>query len=184
MIILLQLFWSFVKIGFTSFGGLSMVPLISSEMTSHGWMTVEEVSDIVAIAEMTPGPLGINCATFAGIRTAGILGAVAANAGVLMPTMTFTLIAAIFIQKFKDSKILKNIMSGVRPVCIGMIFGIAISLCGTNYTQDGMVYIPYILLGILDVFLLFKKKYTVPKIIGINAAVGGIIFGLLGRYGM
>ena len=63
--ILLELFWSFCKIGFTSFGGLSMVPLINSEMLSHGWMTLSEVSDIVAIAEVTPGPLG-NCATFAG----------------------------------------------------------------------------------------------------------------------
>lgn len=70
--ILLELFWSFCKIGFTSFGGLSMVPLINSEMLSHGWMTLSEVSDIVAIAEMTPGPLGLNCATFAGTRVAGL----------------------------------------------------------------------------------------------------------------
>ena len=74
--ILLELFWSFCKIGFTSFGGLSMVPLINSEMLSHGWMTLSEVSDIVAIAEMTPGPLGLNCATFAGTRVAGLAGAV------------------------------------------------------------------------------------------------------------
>ena len=61
-----ELFWSFCKIGFTSFGGLSMVPLINSEMVSHGWMSVSEVSDIVAMAEITPGPLGLNCATFPG----------------------------------------------------------------------------------------------------------------------
>ena len=73
MMVLLELFISFLKIGFTSFGGLSMIPLITSEMTSHGWMTAAEVSDIVAIAEMTPGPLGLNCATFAGMRTAGFL---------------------------------------------------------------------------------------------------------------
>ena len=58
MRVLLELFWSFCQIGFTSFGGMSMVPLINDEMVSHGWMTVSEVSDIVAIAEMTPGPLG------------------------------------------------------------------------------------------------------------------------------
>ena len=58
MMVLLELFVSFLKIGFTSFGGLSMIPLITSEMTAHGWMTASEVSDIVAIAEMTPGPLG------------------------------------------------------------------------------------------------------------------------------
>ena len=70
--VLLDLFTAFVKIGFTSFGGLSMIPLISSEMTINGWMTSTEVLDIVAIAEMTPGPLGINAATFAGMRVAGI----------------------------------------------------------------------------------------------------------------
>ena len=58
--VLLELFWSFVKIGFTSFGGLSMIPLITSEVLSHGWMTAAEGSDIVAIAEMTPGPLASN----------------------------------------------------------------------------------------------------------------------------
>ena len=65
----LELFLSFVMIGFTSFGGMSMIPLISDEMLTHGWMTSQEVADIVAIAEMTPGPLGLNCATFAGMRT-------------------------------------------------------------------------------------------------------------------
>ena len=75
-----ELFWSFCKIGFTSFGGLSMVPLINSEMVSHGWMSVSEVSDIVAMAEITPGPLGLNCATFAGMRVAGILGSWAPSA--------------------------------------------------------------------------------------------------------
>ena len=91
MMVLLELFVSFLKIGFTSFGGLSMIPLITSEMTAHGWMTASEVSDIVAIAEMTPGPLGLNCATFAGMRTAGLLGAIAANLGTLSPTLTVCL---------------------------------------------------------------------------------------------
>ena len=85
MSVLFQLFWSFCQIGFTSFGGMSMVPLINDEMVSHGWMNVSEVSDIVAIAEMTPGPLGLNCATFAGIRVAGVAGAVCASLGVLSP---------------------------------------------------------------------------------------------------
>ena len=95
MMVLLELFISFLKIGFTSFGGLSMIPLITSEMTSHGWMTAAEVSDIVAIAEMTPGPLGLNCATFAGIHAAGIPGAIVANLGVLSPTFTVAALAGI-----------------------------------------------------------------------------------------
>ena len=100
--VLIELFWSFVKIGFTSFGGLSMIPLINAEMISHGWMTAGEVSDIIAIAEMTPGPLGPNCATFAGIKAAGIAGAVAANLGVLSPTLTLTAAAALFFDRVKQ----------------------------------------------------------------------------------
>ena len=68
--ILLKLFWSFMLIGFGSFGGLSMIPQISNEVLSNGWMTAEQVTDIVAIAEMTPGPLGLNCASFAGMQAA------------------------------------------------------------------------------------------------------------------
>ena len=91
--IYLELFWSFVKIGFTSFGGLSMIPLINHEMVSHGWMTLEEVADIVAIAEMTPGPLGLNCATFAGMQVAGLPGSLVTVFGVLSPTLTVCLAA-------------------------------------------------------------------------------------------
>ncbi len=179
MITLLKLFWSFVKIGFTSFGGLSMVPLISSEMLGNNWMTVEEVADIVAIAEMTPGPLGINCATFAGMRTAGVLGAIVASMGVLTPTLTLGLVAAIFLEKFKESKAMKDMMYGVRPVLIGMLIGISFSLCQTNYVKDSMIYLPYVLLGVADLFLILKMKLSVPKIIITNAVVGIVLFGIL-----
>lgn len=85
---LFQLFFAFAKIGFTSFGGTSMIPLIMEEMLSHNWMTADDVANIVAIAEMTPGSLGVNCATFAGTQTAGVLGGTAAVIGVLTPTLT------------------------------------------------------------------------------------------------
>lgn len=69
--VLLELYWSFLLIGFSSFGGLSMIPQISDQVISHGWMNASQVTDIVAIAEMTPGPLGLNCATFAGMQLPG-----------------------------------------------------------------------------------------------------------------
>ena len=108
---LLKLFWSFLKIGFTSFGGLSMIPLISHEVVSNGWMNLSEVSDIVAIAEMTPGPLGLNCATFAGIKASGIPGAIVANLGVLTPTFSVAAVAAIFFQKFQKSHRMEEILA-------------------------------------------------------------------------
>ena len=178
--IYIQLFWSFLKIGFTSFGGLSMIPLISSEMISHGWMNASEVSDIVAIAEMTPGPLGLNCATFAGMRTAGILGAVMANLGVLTPTLTLCLVAAVCFEKFKKTKLLHNIMIGVRPACLGMIMGMCITLSLTNYaaTTGIGVDIPAICIGVLDTILLVKFKLSIPKVIGISALLGLLIYSI------
>ena len=100
---LVQLFAAFAKIGFTSFGGTSMIPLIMDEMSSHGWMTDADLTNLIAIAEMTPGSLGVNAATFAGTKTAGMPGGVFAVLGVLSPTLTLTLLAAAFFQKFRTT---------------------------------------------------------------------------------
>ncbi len=173
--IFLKLFWSFCQIGFTSFGGLSMIPLINSEMTSHGWMTISEVSDIVAIAEMTPGPLGMNCATFAGMRVAGILGAICATLGMLAPTFTICAAAGFFFERFKTSQVTKHIMIGVRPVCIGLIGAVILQLSKTNYIADGTLMIPRIILGSAAAYLLMKRKWSIPLVIAMAAACGLLI---------
>lgn len=178
--IFLELFWSFVKIGFTSFGGLSMIPLINSEMLSHGWMTTAEVADIVAIAEMTPGPLGLNCATFAGMRTAGVLGAATASLGILSPTLSLGLLAAVFFERVKDSRRMKYIMNGVRPASIGLVFGMTLAMCLTNYVNNGQISPASIAIGLTDLVLLMKFKAGVPKVILLNALLGLLCFGLLG----
>lgn len=170
--ILVEIFISFMKIGFTSFGGTSMIPLINSEMLSHGWMTTSEVSDIVAIAEMTPGPLGLNCATFAGINTAGILGAIVANLGVLSPTFTLCLVVAIFFEKFKEGKIMGEIMTGVRPVCIGLIFGVMVSLAQSNYVIEGALHFVPLAIGVLDLVLMRKWKWGIPRVLALSAVLG------------
>ena len=87
---------------------------------------------------------------------------------------------ALFLQRFRDSRLMKRIMSGIRPACIGLIFGVALSLSLTNYQVDGQVNIPYILLGLADVFLLLKAKWSVPAVIGSNALAGILLFGILG----
>lgn len=169
---LFQLFWSFCQIGFTSFGGLSMIPLINSEMVGHGWMTVTEVTDIVAIAEMTPGPVGLNCATFAGIRVAGILGALAANLGILAPTLTICAAAAVFFEHFKNGAVFQDIMTTVRPVCIGLIWGVIISLCQTNYIVGGSLQPGSVVIAVVGGYLLFFRKWSVPKAICVSACLG------------
>lgn len=177
--VLLKLYWSFLLIGFGSFGGLSMIPQISNQVLSNGWMTVNEVTDIVAIAEMTPGPLGLNCATFAGMQAAGVFGAVAANLGVLTPTLTLCALAAICFQKFKDSRMMQRILMGVRPACFGMVLGVLISLSMSNYVSAGTVRLPSLAIGIMDSVLLLKYKISIPKILLLSCGAGLILFGVL-----
>ena len=158
-----------------------MIPLISSEMISHGWMTAHEVSDIVAIAEMTPGPLGLNCATFAGMRAAGFLGAFVANMGALSPTFTLCFIAALFFQHFKQNKRLAQIMTGVRPACVGMVAGVVIDLILVNYVDlNQNIHVPSIIMGVIDLILLIKFRVSIPIVLLLNAITGIILFGIIG----
>jgi chromate transporter len=171
-LIYLELFISFVKIGFCSFGGLSMIPLIHQEMLSHGWMTAQQVSDLVAIAEMTPGSLGVNCSTFAGIHAGGTLGSLVATLGVLTPSLTLCLLAAHFLKKFKDNPHLNAVLRGIRPVCFGMIVASMASLAMTNYTVNGWIEWQSILVGGLVAVALLKFKFSIPAAIGLSALLG------------
>lgn len=177
--IYLELFVSFLLIGFTSFGGMSMIPLINDQMLSHGWMTSQEVADIVAMAEMTPGPLGLNCATFAGTRTAGILGALVASLGVITPSLTVTMLVAIFMDKFKKSRLMDEALFGIRPVCIGMIFAVIVQQCMTNYagTLLGFLSWPAVVIGLVSLLVLIRFKWSVPKTILLAAGLGLILGG-------
>ena len=157
-----------------------MIPLISLEVVSNGWMNLSEVSDIVAIAEMTPGPLGFNCATFAGIQAAGIPGAIAANLGVMSPTLTLCAAAAVFFERVKGNKYMEHILVGVRPACLGMIVGVMSSLRPNSLGSSGQVTLPAAAIGVLDLALLLKGKQSVPVVIGISALLGLLCFGVLG----
>ena len=176
---LVQLFFAFAKIGFTSFGGASMIPLIMEEMAGHGWMSADDLTNLIAIAEMTPGSLGVNCATFAGTQTAGTIGGLVAVLGVLSPAYTLTLAAAVFFQKFRTSKVMGCIMRVVKPLCIGMILEVLLSLSGSTYLSETGISVMGIAIGLLCFWLLQKKKMSVPKVIGIAAALGVVGFGVL-----
>ncbi len=172
--IYLELFISFLMIGFTSFGGMSMIPLINDQMLSHGWMTAQEVADIVAIAEMTPGPLGLNCATFAGTRTAGVPGALFASLGVIFPSLTVTMLAAMFLRKFKESRLMEEALFGIRPVCIGMIFAVIIQQSMVNYAGPLLGFVSWqaVVIGLAALVMLLRFKWSVPKTILLAAGLG------------
>ena len=178
---LISLFLVFVKIGFTSFGGMSMVPIINQEMLSHGWMTSKDVANILAIAEMTPGPLGLNCATFAGMQVSGVLGGIVAVLGVLSPAFTTTMLVAAFYQKFKETSFMGSILYVIRPVCIGLMIAVILSLSKTTYLTDipqslssviPMLDWRNMIVGIVSLILLLKYKKGVIQVICCSAVLG------------
>lgn len=173
---LLELFIVFAKIGFTSFGGMSMVPLIHEEMIGHGWMTQQEVADILAIAEMTPGPLGMNCATFAGTRVAGIFGGLMAVLGVLMPAFSTTMLVAAFYQKFKEKKFFANMLYVIRPICMGLILAVIGNLIGANYLAEGSgLAWNHVAIGLVALVLLCYYKRSIPLVISICGLLGVLL---------
>ena len=127
---------------------------------------------------MTPGSLGINCATFVGMRTGGVLGSLCASLGVLIPSLTLCLFAAIFLFKFKDNEYLKALMSGIRPASFGMIISVAITLSRTNFMPE--LGINNIMWNVFFIAMsigccMWYFKLTIPKSI-ILAAILGILF--------
>ena len=170
---ILKLYWTFLLIGFSSFGGLSMIPQISQQVLQNHWMTQNQVTDILAIAEMTPGPLGLNCATFAGMQAAGIPGAIIANLGILTPSFTLGF------HKYKNSKILSRALVGIRPVCLGLVLGVLLSLISSTYLVPGDFNGSSVLIGAIDFVLLFRYNISIPKLIIFSACVGIIMFGFL-----
>ncbi|MDO4267939.1 MAG: chromate transporter [Eubacteriales bacterium] len=175
--IYLRLFLSFMKIGFCSFGGMTMVPVIQDEVLRYGWMTPAEVMDIVAVAEMTPGSLGINCATFVGLRTVGVAGAVCASLGVMVPSLTICLVAANFILRLKGNKYLESAMRGVRPVSLGMLAAAAVTLSASTFFLEDWTGISWNMaaIAVITGYLLIKKQLTIPKTILIAAVLGLLI---------
>ena len=176
--VLLKLYWGFLLIGFSSFGGLSMIPQISDQVITNGWMTVSQVTDILSIAEMTPGPLGLNCATFAGLQAAGSPGAIVANLGILTPTVTLGTLVAVFFYRYKNNRIMDKLLTGIRPACLGMVFGVLLSIMRSTYITENSINIWSIIIGLVDFILLSKFKASIPKIIIFSAGMGAVLFGV------
>ncbi len=127
---LIKLFFAFFKIGAFSFGGgYAMIPLIQKEIVEkYGFMTMRQFGDIIAIAEMTPGPISVNCATFVGYNVGGIFGAFFATLGVVAPSLLVVLILASIFLNYHENKWVLRVFIGIRPVVVALIFSAAIGL--------------------------------------------------------
>ena len=174
--ILLELFWTFFKIGaFTFGGGYAMLPLIQAEVAAHGWMGAEELVNFVAVSESTPGPFAVNISTFVGTRLAGLPGAVCATLGVALPSFVIILIVAKCFARFKGSRIVQSCMAGLRPAVVGLIATALLSVGKTVFFPDGIAVGAafFVSLGVflLSAALAFRKLHPI-WIICISAAIG------------
>ncbi len=167
--ILLRLFLTFAFIGAFSFGGgYSMLTLIQEEVVlHHNWLNIQKFSDIVAISEMTPGPIAINAATYVGYRTAGFPGSLAATVGVILPSFFIVLALAKIVLKNKENPYFQGAFSGLRPVIVVLIIGASLRL-GTEIIAD----FKSLILTIAAIAIIFLTKiHPVLIILG---------FGLIG----
>jgi chromate transporter len=164
-----DLFFTFFKIGaFTFGGGYAMLPLIQDAVINkHGWLTLTEFLEVIAIAEMTPGPIAVNTATFVGYRTAGVFGSVFASLGVVLPSFLIILLIARFFRGLTDLPWAQGFFSGVKPAIIGLI-GIALWRLGSAALIDFKSIL--IFLGAL--LLLIKGRLHPIPVIMLSALCG------------
>ena len=128
--IYLELFWSFLQIGLFSIGGgYAAMPLIQHQAVDlHGWLSMTQFADVMTIAEMTPGPIAINAATFVGIQTAGLPGAVIATVGCVFPSCVIVMTLAFLYYRFRGLSMVQGVLSGLRPAVVAMIASAGLSL--------------------------------------------------------
>ena len=164
-----KIFLTFLKIGaFTFGGGYAMIPLIQKEaVENHHWVTDEDILDIVAIAESTPGPIAINAATFVGYHTRGFAGALAATFGVVLPS--FVTIFAIFhiLQAFQDNRTVQYAFNGIRVGVLVLLIKALVKMFKTN--RKGIV--AYAIMGLSFVLTAFLGVNTF-LVIGLCALIG------------
>jgi len=186
--IYLQLFYEFFITGLFIFGGgLAAIPFLQQMGENTGWFTTTELMDMIAIAEATPGPIGINMATYAGFTTAGVPGGIIASVALLLPSVTIALIIARLLVRFRESKLVEYALYGLRPASLGLIsaaglvvfslvvFGVEVR----NLITEGISLFDYRAL-ILAVVLfaatnLYKKAHPILYLV-ISAVIGIFVF--------
>ncbi|MEF9931482.1 MAG: chromate transporter [Bacteroidales bacterium] len=171
--IYLQLFYTFFVIGmFTFGGGYAMLSLIQNEVVvNHAWLTAQQFTDIVAISQMTPGPIGINSATYVGYTVTGsVLGSITATVAVSLPSFIIVLFICKLYTKFKESNIFESILKSLRPIVIGMIAAAA----GILVTKDNFFD--------WTSWVLFAAAFIASQWLKVNPIITIIMSGIIGYF--
>ena len=181
--IYVELLWSFFQIGLFSIGGgYAAMPLIQHQVVDlHPWLTMTQFADIMTIAEMTPGPIAINSATFVGIQVAGLPGALVATLGCILPSCIIVMALAYLYYRYKGLSMVQGILSGLRPAVVAMITSAGISLLilslyGAQEHPADLSGVDWISMGIFTVAILILRRWKVNPIwIMAGAGAAGVL---------
>ena len=180
----LRLFWEFFKVGLFSIGGgLATIPFLTDLGERTGWFTAGQLADMIAISESTPGPMGVNTATYVGFTTAGIPGGVIATLGLICPSISIILIIAKFLQRFRQSKAVDGAFYGLRAASVALITVAMLQVAqiamlptgpagsmAVNWTAVGLALAVFVLMQ----FTPLKKLHPIC-FIGLSAMVGVVL---------
>jgi chromate transporter len=172
MSIYLKILWVFTKIGLFSYGGGNAVlPLIRQEVVINNmWMKGTEFTDLVAISQVTPGPIAINAATYIGYKVGGLGGSILANLGIILPTFIMMLFITKAFMKFKHNEYVQNMFSGILPVTVGLIASAAVMVSYGSFADYKSVLI------FVGVFIAAYKYKVNPIVLIIVSGVLGFVF--------
>ena len=187
----LTLFLEFLKIGmFSVGGGMATLPFIYALSEKTGWYSVQEIADMLAVSESTPGPIGINTATYVGYKVAGVPGALAASVGIIIPGLLLVIIIMTVLNKFRDNKYVNGAFYGLRPASIGLIIAAGLLVAKitlltlpqyqeTHALLDLFNWKALLLAAVLPVFTRYIKqtKNLHPVFFIAASALIGIVFG-------
>ena len=183
--ILLELFWGFLRVGCFSFGGgYAAIALIREVVLSHGWLSEEMLSYIIAVSESTPGPIMVNLATYVGSTQAGVLGALVATFAVVLPAFCIILALMAVLRRFVSNPWVRAAMTGMKAYVTGLILSTGLEMLIANLALDASPDLTAILLtpllgGIYYGFQpLFKRKLSPIALIAMSAVLGAVAYGI------
>ncbi len=174
--IYLELFLSYLKIGFFGFGGgYSMISLVYNEVViQHEWISGSALSDIIAISQMTPGPIAINSATYIGYTVAGVWGSIVATVAVCLPSLSIMALITRFFLKLKDNIYMDSIMKAMKPIVLGMIIAASMLLIFPPSAEGASMIDGWSWLLFLLAFIASMRKVN-PILLIVLSAVAGIL---------
>jgi len=190
-VIYLELFLTFLQIGAFSFGGgYGMISLIREKVLMHGWLTEAEMLNMIAVAESTPGPIAVNMATFVGSAQGGVLGALLATLGVVLPSFILILIIAALIRNLLKYAGVKAFLGGIRPCVVGLILATAITMfistaigfsaigATPNIDFRGIIIFAILIAITVVAKIAFQKKPSPILMILISAGLGMLMYSI------